>query len=81
MNVYQSMKNLAKDINESTIFDDTIKALTSRLVNKKLSKVELNVHLSFIYFIYLNKPQEIEQYLNLCNKYHFSIFETTSIAN
>lgn len=75
------MKNLAKDINESTIFDDTIKALTSRLVNKKLSKVELNVHLSFIYFIYLNKPQEIEQYLNLCNKYHFSIFETTSIAN
>lgn len=81
MNVYQNMKNLAKDINESTIFDDTIKALTSRLVNKKLSKVELNVHLSFIYFIYLNKPQEIEQYLSLCNKHCFNIFETDSIAN
>lgn len=81
MNVYQSMKNLAKDINESNIFDDTIKTLTSRLVDKSLSKDELNVHLSFIYFIHLNKPQEIEYYLNLCNKYYFDIFETNSIAN
>lgn len=81
MNVYQSMQNLAKDINEATIFDDVVKALANKLVDKKLSKDELNVHLSFIYFIHLNKPQEIEQYLNICNKYHFSIFETTSIAN
>lgn len=81
MNVYQSMQNLAKDINEATIFDDVVKTLASKLVNKKLSKDELNVHLSFIYFIHLNKPQEIEQYLSLCNKHHFNIFETNSIAN
>lgn len=81
MNVYQSMKNLAKDINESNIFDDTIKTFASRLVDKTMSKDELNVHLSFIYFIHLNKPQEIEYYLNLCNKHHFNIFKTSSIAN
>lgn len=81
MPVYQNIQQLAKDINESTIFNDNVKTLTSRLVNKNLSKDELKVHLSFIYFIHLNKPQEIEQYLNLCNKYHFNIFEHNPIAN
>lgn len=81
MTLYQNIQHLAKDINGSNIFANTVKTLTSRLVDKSLSKDELNVHLSFIYFIHLNKPQEIEQYLSLCNKHHFSIFETTSIAN
>lgn len=81
MPVFQNIQNLAKDINESNIIDDTVKTLTSKRVDKTLSKDELNVHLSFIYFIHLNKPQEIEQYLNLCNKYHFNIFETNPIAN
>lgn len=81
MTVYQNIQNLAKDVNESNIFDDTVKALANKLVDKALSKNELNVHLSFIYYIHLNKPQEIEYYLNLCNKYHFNIFETNSIAN
>lgn len=76
-----SYQNLAKNINESNSFDDTVKTLISRLVDKSLSKDELNVHLSFIYFIHLNKPQEIDQYLSLCNKYHFNIFATNSIAN
>lgn len=60
MPVYQNIQNLAKSINESTIFDNDVKTLTSKLVDKKLSKDELNVHLNFIYFIHLNKPQEIE---------------------
>lgn len=60
-----SYQNLAKDINESNSFDDTVKTLISRLVDKSLSKDELNVYLSFIYFVHLNKPQEIEQYLSL----------------
>lgn len=81
MTLYQNIQHLAKDINESNIFANTVKTLISRLVDKTLSKDELNVHLSFIYFIHLNKPQEIEYYLNLCNKYHFNIFETNSIAN
>lgn len=81
MPVYQNIQNLAKSINESTIFDNDVKTLTSKLVDKTLSKDELNIHLSFIYFIYLNKPQEIEQYLNICNKYHFNIFEHNPIAN
>lgn len=81
MTVFQNIQNLAKDINESNIFDDTIKTLTNKLVDKTLSKDELKVHLSFIYFIYLNKPQEIEQYLSLCNKHHFNIFEHNLIAN
>lgn len=76
-----SYQNLAKDINESNSFDDTVKTLISRLVDKSLSKDELNVYLSFIYFVHLNKPQEIEQYLSLCNKHCFNIFETDSIAN
>lgn len=81
MPVYQNIQHLAKDISESNIFNDTVKTLTNRLVNKTLSKDELKVHLSFIYFIHLNKHQEIEQYLNLCNKYYFNIFETTPITN
>lgn len=81
MTLYQNIQHLAKDINESNIFANTIKTLTSRLVDKNLSKKELNVHLSFIYFIHLNKPQEIEQYLSLCNKYHFNIFATNPITN
>ena len=81
MIVYQNIQHLAKKINESNIFNDNVKTLTNKLVDKSLSKEELNIHLSFIYFIYLNKPQEIEQYLALCNKYHFNIFETNSIAN
>lgn len=81
MTLYQNIQHLAEDINETTIFDDTVKTLTNKLIDKTLSKDELNVHLSFIYFIHLNKPQEIEQYLNICNKYHFNIFETNSIAN
>lgn len=81
MTVYQNIQNLAKDINESNIFNNTIKALTSKLVDKFLSKDELNTHLSFIYFVYIKQPQEIEQYLKLCNKYHFNIFETNLIAN
>lgn len=81
MTLYQNIQHLAKDINESNIFANTVKTLISRFVDRALTKTELNVHLSFIYFIHLNKPQEIEQYLNLCNKYHFNIFETSSIAN
>lgn len=81
MTLSQNIQHLAKDINEATIFDDVVKALANKLVDKNLSKKELNVHLSFIYFIHLNKPQEIDQYLSLCNKYHFNIFKTSSIAN
>lgn len=81
MILYQNIQHLAEDINESNIFGDTVKTLANKLVDKKLSKDELNIHLSFIYFIHLNKPQEIEYYLNICNKHHFNIFETNSIAN
>lgn len=81
MTLSQNIRHLAEDINKSNIFDDAIKTLTSRLVDKNLSKKELNVHLSFIYFIHLNKPQEIEHYLNLCNKHRFDIFETNPITN